>query len=249
MVRCNKQAWIQPAFDGELDPISRLRLRAHRVRCPACATEFRRLSRLRGLIRQLRYRHPRASAVPRRALGWPGAVWDGWGGQWLGLGASIALAACLAFTIALHDEDGALRREVVAGHVRLLRTDPHVDRSLAPRLADTIGLSWPAIDLSADGFPLVDTRIDRIAGHPAAVFVYRANQHVINLFVWAASIDGALTPGAWSAEGFSVCHWRNRNAAFFAVSDLSAETLDEFERLYKARRRDLPRGSEPDSLG
>jgi len=117
----------------------------------------------------------------------------------------------------------------------MLRTKPRVDRAPTLRLADTNGLSLPVIDLSAVGFPLVDARFDHIASHPAAVFVYRAKEHVISLFVWAAPTDGALTPDAWSAAGFSGCHWRNRVATFFAVSDLNAEKLDEFERLYRAR--------------
>jgi anti-sigma factor RsiW len=255
MVSCNKEGWIQLALDGELDPIGRLRLRAHRALCPGCATEFRRLRRLSRLIRRLRYRHPRAKAMPRQSLGWPGALWDVCGGQRLGLGALVALAVCFALTIALHDADSALRREVIAGHVRMLQTNPLADRSFAVdqavglRLGDTTDLSLPVIDLSAVGFPLVGARIDHIASHPAAVFVYRANEHVINLFVWAASTDWALTPGAWSAEGFSVCHWHNRVATFFAVSDLNAEELDEFERLYRARRRDMSYNSRFDPFG
>jgi anti-sigma factor RsiW len=255
MVSCNKEGWIQLALDGELDPISRLRLRAHRALCAGCATEFRRVRRLSRLIRRLRYRHPRTAAMPRRTLMWPAAIWDTCGGQRLGLGALVALAVCFALTIALHDSDSALRREVIAGHVRMLQINPRVnrsisvDRAIALRLADKTDLSLPVIDLSAVGFPLVDARIDNIASHPAAVFVYRANEHVINLFVWAAPTDGALTPGAWSAEGFSVCHWHNRVATFFAVSDLSAEELDEFERLYRARRHDISHNSKFDPFG
>ncbi len=160
----------------------------------------------------------------------------------------MALIAGLVVANMLPRDDPELRRALISSHVRTLQADHRSDgladgdRLLAPWLAARIGLALPVVDLEADGYPLVDTRSDTVGDHAAAVFVYRARDHVINVFVWAdPSSEDELTPGAWSAEGYSVCHWRRREAAFFAVSDLSADQVNAFEQLYKMRHRSLAR--------
>jgi anti-sigma factor RsiW len=246
-VSCAKQPLIQPALDRELAWPHHLRLAAHRALCRECAVEFRRQRRLQWLIRQVGLRTSRRVAAPPRTTRRAIDAWDAWGGQWFGLAASVALVVCLAL-ISLPwgsdpGDDSGLSRALIASHIRTLHADRLVDvptggeRPLAPWLAARIGMTLPVIDLASDGFPLVGARIDQVAEHPTAVFVYRADDHVINLFVWADASKADLTPGAWSADGYSVCHWRRGDAAFFAVSDLGADELDTFEQLYKSRHR------------
>jgi anti-sigma factor RsiW len=247
MMTCDKRRLIEPAIDGELHLLGHARLRAHLTRCVGCATEFRRQRRLRHLIRQVGARRPRRAVAPQQAPRRSAAWWPTWGGQAIGLAASVALVACLIVTSLPTAEDPGLRRALISSHVRTLLADRLLDlpvsgdRPLAPWLAARVGMTLPVIDLAADGFRLVGARIDSVADHATAVFVYRADDHVINLFVWAEPSDSELTPGAWSAEGYSVCHWRRDDAAFFAVSDLSAEQLDGFETLYKSRHREIQR--------
>ena len=248
MMTCDKRPLIELAIDGELDLLRHARLRTHLALCRACATEFQRQRRLRHLIRQVGAFRPRRAAAPPQAPNRVAIAWPRWTGQWIGLAASMALIACLVVTNMPPHEDPVLRRALISSHVRTLQAD-HLsdapadgDRLLAPWLAARVGIALPVVDLEADGYPLVATRSDNVGDHAAAVFVYRARDHIINVFVWAdPTSEDELTPGAWSAEGYSVCHWRRRAAAFFAVSDLSADQLDSFEQLYKVRHRSLER--------
>ena len=247
MMTCDKRPLIESAIDGELGLFRHAHLRAHSALCGTCAAEFRRQRRLQHLIRQVRTLRPRRGEVqpqPRQRIA---IAWPRWNGPWAGLAASGALVACLVAINLSPREDLRLRRALISSHVRTLQAD-HLfdmpadgDRPLAPWLAARIGVVLPVVDLAADGFSLVGTRSDSVGDHASAVFVYRAEDHVINLFVWADPSEDELTPGAWSAEGYSVCHWRRKGAAFFAVSDLSAEELDKFEQLYKSRHRILER--------
>jgi len=244
---CDKRPLIEPAIDGELGLLRQARLRAHLALCGGCATEFCRQRRLRHLIQQVAARQPGRVVAHRQTPQRIVEPLPRWTGQSMGLAASVALVACLVVTNLPPREDPGLRRALISSHVRTLQADHRFeapaggDHLLAPWLAARIGMSLPIVDLAADGFPLVGTRTGSVGDHATAVFVYRADDHVINLFVWADSSEGELTPGAWSAEGYSVCHWRRKGAAFFAVSDLSAEQLDEFEKLYKSRHRSLER--------
>jgi anti-sigma factor RsiW len=247
MTTCDKRLLIEPAIDGELSLLRHVRLRAHFALCGTCATEFRRQRRLRRLIRRVGALRPRRGGAQPRPPQRTVMTWPRWNGQWIGLAASVALVACLVVINLSPPEDPGLRRALISSHVRTLQADSRFDvpadgdRLLAPWLAARIGVVLPVVDLAADGFSLVGTRSDSVGDHPSAVFVYRAANHVINLFVWADPSEDQLTPGAWSAEGYSVCHWRRKGAAFFAVSDLSAEELDKFEELYKSRHRSLER--------
>jgi anti-sigma factor RsiW len=88
-------------------------------------------------------------------------------------------------------------------------------------------------DLKGEGFPLAGGRLDYLAGRPVAALVYQRRQHVIDLFVWpdGGHFDRALN--ASSRSGYNSVRWSQDGMTFWAVSDLGAEELADFVRLWQ----------------
>ena len=79
-------------------------------------------------------------------------------------------------------------------------------------------------------FGLVDER------RPVAAIVYRRRQHVINLFVWPG--PGRSAPAADTRDGYNILHWTSGGMIHWAVSDLNAAELGQFEALIASREPD-----------
>jgi anti-sigma factor RsiW len=87
--------------------------------------------------------------------------------------------------------------------------------------------------LDEQGFPLLGGRLDYVHGRPVAVVVYGRRQHVINVFSWPASDDGAATSAPRSRNGYNLEHWRDGAVEYWAVSDLNAAELHTFTDLLR----------------
>jgi anti-sigma factor RsiW len=196
----------------------------------------------------------RAVAGAAGAASWP----RGAGGGRL---PALAFAASLAVLVLLvappfpGGRDGgdaaavAMRREVVAGHVRSLLGDGgHLTdvassdhHTVKPWFAGRLDFSPPAPDLADAGFPLAGGRLDYINGRAVAALIYRRRAHVINVFVWpvpaaAAGVAGpTAAAGAAGDGGHSVVRWAQGGMTFWAVSDLNAAELTDFARLFGER--------------
>ena len=72
------------------------------------------------------------------------------------------------------------------------------------------------------------------SNRPVAALVYGRRQHVINLFVMPAEDSGSSKAPA-SLNGYNLRHWRDGALRFWAVSDLNAAELAEFERIVRAQ--------------
>jgi hypothetical protein len=80
---------------------------------------------------------------------------------------------------------------------------------------------WPSFEIPAGG------RLDYVANRPAAALVYKRHQHTINLFLWRAPGSNS-SPHTITIKGFNVVHWTQSHMAYWAVSDLNADELNEF---------------------
>jgi anti-sigma factor RsiW len=148
---------------------------------------------------------------------------------------SITLATCF-FLAVMHDEkDQRFVGDAVSAHLRSLpgqlidtqSTDQHM-------VKPSIELAPPAIDLKAQGFTLVGSRLDYIDGHPVAAIVYEHHDHMIDLFVWRMTGAGG-SPTIEKLQDFNVWRWSWADLGFSAVSDLDAEELVDFgEKLQTA---------------
>jgi anti-sigma factor RsiW len=164
--------------------------------------------------------------------------------RWTRLAASLLLTAALSSGITWELVSPApgsrVAEEVVAGHVRSLMenhltdvasTDQH---TVKPWFNGRLALSPPVKDLTAEGYILVGGRLDYIAGESVAALVYRHRKHVINLYVLPAARAGERAPAEQHIKGFNVLRWSGGGLEFWAVSDLNAAELGEFEQLVRA---------------
>jgi mycothiol system anti-sigma-R factor len=235
-------------LDGELAEAERAPLRDHLAGCADCGPEAAALERLRDGIRQSApiYRAPEALrsqirfALRREAGSSAPATLRAPG--WLAYAASILLAVAVGsggtFLILGERQEDTIAAEVIDSHLRSLlgthltdvaSSDQH---AVKPWFAGRSDLSPPAVDLGAEGFPLVGGRLDLIAGRPVPALVYKRREHVINLFVLPATkgdLDTTLT-----RRGYSVRRWDEGDLGFWAVSDATSTELIEFERVFRA---------------
>ena len=255
---------VQADVDGELTPAEAARIAAHLDGCANCASLQGQLLALSGRLRREASRYPApdalraairsriADAAPRPE---PGAARPGlgehavlrwwkrlprptWGGS-APFGAGFALAACLALAVMLPRGDG-LPDDVVAGHIRALQpghlmdvasTDQH---TVKPWFDGRLDFAPPVRDFKAEGFPLVGGRLDYLAGRPVAALVYQRRQHVIDLYVWPEGRHVDRSPVSSDRSGYNVLRWSRDGMAFWAVSDLNAQELADFARLWQA---------------
>ncbi|HEY2255163.1 MAG TPA: anti-sigma factor [Variovorax sp.] len=181
-------------------------------------------------LRQAESPRPIATPTPRPAATRP------W--RWLqalGLfGAGAATAWGLALTLLVAPMQEATSEAVTDSHVRSLMaahladvasTDQH---TVKPWFAGKLDFSPPVVDLAAVGIPLTGGRLDYIGGRAVAALVYRAGQHVINLFVWPAADATDSAPQLLSRRGYNVVHWTEDGMQAWAVSDLNATELQAF---------------------
>ncbi len=247
-MRCDEvQPRLEAYIDGELAEAERGRLREHLADCPDCGPQATALERLRDDIRRFApaYRAPEAlrshirvalrreaAASTRVARPAPG---------WLAYAASILLAVAVGsggtLLITGERQEDAVANELIDSHLRSLLGNHLTDvassdqHTVKPWFAGRSDVSPPAVDLAAEGFPLVGGRLDLIAGKPVPALVYRRREHVINVFVLPAS-RGDLAK-TLSRRGYSLRHWDEGDLGFWAVSDAAAPELSEFERVFR----------------
>lgn len=245
---CGEAMLLHAVLDHELDAAHTLRCEAHVAGCPVCAAE---LTRLRAMWERLAegdvaWRAPEAlrtrildalAREERRAMPRSPAMT-----AWLrslatrrgSLPAGLALAASLVSAVVLTRPEPAtdLTGQLVAGHVRSLLADHLTDvqtsdqHTVKPWFSGKVDFSPPVIDLSDRGFPLVGGRLDYIDGKVVAALVYRRNRHFINLFVWPADIH---PPRSLGQDGYHILGWRLAGLSYWAVSDLDAVALKDFQ--------------------
>ena len=89
----------------------------------------------------------------------------------------------------------------------------------------------PVQDWAAQGFPLVGGRLDYLGDRPVAALVYQRQQHIINLFLWPATPDGAPGETRRTRHGYNLIHWTTADMTYWVVSNLNMRELQEFVRL------------------
>jgi anti-sigma factor RsiW len=225
---------IQAELDGELDAARSAGLAQHLAECEACRTTRDQLAALSARLRRDATYH-RAPASLRAAFAAPEKARPR--RNWMapfGAGAGLALAACLAAFLLLPVQPD-LSRTLVDEHIRALQpghlmdvvsTDQH---TVKPWFDGRIDFAPPVRDFVAQGFPLAGGRIDYVDGHPAAVLVYRRGQHVIDLSIWPGA---PVLPASGSRAGYNYQRWSANGLVFWAISDVEADQLAQFVRLW-----------------
>jgi anti-sigma factor RsiW len=204
----------------------------------------------RNVARDTEPLFPRRQRRPRAIL------WEtSW--NWLALAAAIIFAAIIALTLVPRlqrpEADQFLATQLIASHVRSLMANHLTDvassdqHTVKPWLDAKLDFAPPVVDLSSEGFPLVGGRLDYLDNRPVAALVYQRRKHFINLFVWPAETGAdtttrsagnkqrSLTLKAISRQGYHLLHWLDSEFNYWAISDISAEELQEFEQLFEGQ--------------
>ena len=163
--------------------------------------------------------------------------------NWLALAAAVIFAAIIAFNLVPRSQrpgaDQFLATQLIASHVRSLMANHLADvassdqHTVKPWLDERLDFAPPVVDLSPQGFPLIGGRLDYLDNRPVAALVYQRRKHFINLFVWPAGADAERTMKAISHQGYQLLHWLDSEFSYWAVSDINAKELQEFEQLFE----------------
>ncbi len=247
------QPWLPLMADDGLPPWRRWRLWAHVRGCEGCAAKLEEMRAMRTALREtLTYHEAPAglaarigaavaheamlASAPARRRRWPSLP----GGlfSWAGGGLAGALAGVALMLLVQGNGAGGppVLDAVIDSHVRSLMADHLTDvltsdrHTVKPWLSAHIDVSPPVNELAAKGFPLVGGRLDYVAGHPAAVVVYRHAKHVVNLFAWASPDTTDAPMRTEARQGFNVVTWRAGGLTYAAVSDVKLDQLMDFAR-------------------
>ena len=163
--------------------------------------------------------------------------------NWLALAAAIALAAIVASSflprLRQPGADQFLATQLIASHVRSLMADHLTDvastdqHTVKPWLDTKLDFAAPVLDLSGDGFPLVGGRLDYLDNHSAAALVYQRRKHFINLFIWPTTPGDSKAQKMVEREGYHLVHWADGDFTYWAVSDVSVDDLQNFQRSFE----------------
>ena len=154
-------------------------------------------------------------------------------GAFLGAGATALLIAPRAPAPAM--------AEVVADHLRAVMAPQPFDvassdgHTVKPWFTGRLAFAPQVFDLAQAGFPLAGGRVDVVDGEPAAALVFRHGRHLISL-VSQPVRRGRSRPADPSVEdrGFQVREWTLGSMRYWAISDVAAEELDNFETAARA---------------
>jgi anti-sigma factor RsiW len=246
--------------DGELDLVRHLQMEHHLAECTACADREQGVRQLREAFTAtpLYHRAPDALRARIQTVQLEPPTPNRRRGRWsfapvAAGGAAVAATLFIAGVILMRhgpSADDRLTDQLLAGHVRSLQVDHLKDvastdrHTVKPWFRGKLDFSPHVPDLATDGFPLTGGRLDYVVERPVAALVYTRRQHVINLFTWPEASDDGRPARSTSRQGFHVSTWHHGGMAYSAVSDLNAEELDEFVRLFRHTLEGQPSGPE-----
>ena len=247
-MNCTEARPLLEAYaDGELDLPRSLELERHLETCAACAAALRGLRAQSKAVRDTAPYHripdtlrarlhaqlPSAAPAPR-----PRRDWSRWA-----LPMAAALALAVGINLFMPSRGPALDDELVSSHVRSLQAEHLADvastdqHTVKPWFAGKLDYSPPVRDFAAQDFALSGGRLDYIDHRNVAALVYRHRKHVLNLYVWPASASGGAARAA-SRDGYNLLHWTAEGMEWWAVSDMSADGLRQFEALEESAAKD-----------
>jgi anti-sigma factor RsiW len=244
-VLCSQVLLLQADFDGELDAAQSAALQAHLESCAICEAALSRLQRaksalalapgfvasdrLRARVRELATSQGRGDDAPRRREpGYAPRL------RYLVSGAGVGAVAAGLLTFAfLGAQPSRVVDNVVDNHLRALQSPAHLldvasseHHTVKPWFGGQIDFAPPVKDLEASGYRLSGGRVDVIDGHNAAVLVYQAGSHTIDVSVQPSAGGSGSVPA--QLRGFNVRRFEDGGFSVWAVSDLNARELDAF---------------------
>lgn len=235
------QELVQRYVDNELPPDIRQAATSHIESCAECQRLAHNELAWQRAVRQAGAHYAAPDALRRQITQMAGRRdRSGSGMRAWAMAASLLLAVGLSSGVTAYlarpAGEESLTGQMVDAHVRSLLADHLTDvassdqHTVKPWFHGRLDYAPPVEDPAAQGFPLVGGRLDYLDHRDVAALVYRRDQHPINLFVMPTSeADGIRT--ATSRNGYNILHWSAHGFAFWAVSDLNAAELRDFQAL------------------
>lgn len=123
--------------------------------------------------------------------------------------------------------------QLVANHLRAMQLDSHLidvvssdHHTVKPWFAGKVAFA-PVVK-QLEGYVLKGGRVDIVNGAPAAVLVYQAGRHIIDVYMWPASAAATSLRPPTQNDGFNLRHWQESGLTLWCISDTSADELDRF---------------------
>lgn len=239
---CEQTLLVQADFDGELDAAQAAALVRHREQCAECRAVQEKLVRARVLLRAApRYsssvefrrhlnrivRSPQSPGGSERTLGWSWRSSAGW--------AAAAAVVLVAIIVLLPPRSSDISAQLVNNHLRAMQLDSHLvdvvstdHHTVKPWFAGKVDFAPPVKQLDAEGYVLKGGRIDVVDARTAAVLVYQAGRHTVEVFIWPARAATRTLSSTHQLNGFNLRHWEEDGFEIWCVSDMAAEELDTF---------------------
>jgi anti-sigma factor RsiW len=251
-VNCQEaRNFIHAYSDGELDLVTTLEIEKHISDCSQCARINQGLSALRSSIRDSSPYYRAPAGLERRIRSQvkqartQAARYSLRPARWLAAAAALAIVAAAVWVVlrgAPGRSDELLASEVASAHIRSLMaesvhlwdvksTDQH---TVKPWFDGKIDFAPDVRDFKADSYALEGGRLDYLAGRPVAALVYRHEKHYINLFIWPADGQGDQGEAVASRQGYLLAHWVRSGMNYWAVSDMSKESMQRFTSLVQS---------------
>ena len=233
--------------DNELGVERAIEVRSHLDSCTRCQRRFVNLREFRRILqrtlqptepstaflRQLRHAIRRADPERRAMRARSAAGWT--------VGPLVATAVLVFFALKSSPPRMAsnLTDEVVAAHLRSLEAEHLTDvassdrHTVKPWFQGKLPFSPPVRDFGDQGYSLQGGRLDYLNGRPVAALIYRAGQHVINVFVWPAGAETDSAPRPATRSGLNSLHWVSNGMVWFLVSDMGEADLEGLASLLR----------------
>jgi anti-sigma factor RsiW len=254
-MQCDRARDLIGAYvDGELSGAQRQAIAGHLQSCKACAADAQAIRRMGRQIAvagpetapaslTFRIRADLAAAeiadggertVWRRASAW----WNRYGRQAGALGAACAASVLLTvMAVSWWSSNVRLEREIVSAHIRSLLQDSPIQiassdvHTVKPWFTGRVEFAPQVKDLTPEGFPLLGGRLDYVGERRVGVIVYQRRRHLVNVFIWPAENTAPIAPYGLVQKGYNLVTWSEAGVTYWAISDLNAGELLQFQSL------------------
>jgi anti-sigma factor RsiW len=230
-------------LDGELDPANTLALERRIEREPSLAAELERIAALKHALHE-KLTSEAAPAGLRARIEHSVGIGRERHPSWRALAASVVLTALVAggatWTLRAPAPQDSMREAVITSHIRSLMAPQPVDvassdqHTVKPWFNGRVPQAPRVVDLAAQDFPLIGARLDVLGREPVPTLVYRRRKHLISVMASPTAGRLAEQPSQSTAEGYNILRWTDDGIAYWAISDLDAQELATFVRLFRS---------------
>lgn len=151
--------------------------------------------------------------------------------------AAAAAVALMAVVLVVAPRSTDISAQLVSNHLRAMQLDSHLidvvstdHHTVKPWFAGKVDFAPPVRELDADGYVLKGGRVDIVEARTAAVLVYQAGRHTVEVFIWPTRPGEHGGPAFQSQQldGFNLRRWEEGGLEVWCISDMAAEELDRF---------------------